>query len=131
MTLPVMIVVASLAASPQVEPPQDPPAVEELAQEEALPPAEPIAEDLQATAEEAIERGLAAFSRRRYQAAETAFREALETDPESAAAAFYLGYTLYKVAEPTRRLTPGKQEAAQMFAKAYGLDPQFRPVWAR
>ena len=130
MTLPVMIVVASLAASPQVEP-QEPPAVEDLAQEEALPPAEPVAEDLQPSAEEAIERGLAAFSRRRYQAAETAFREALETDPQSAAAAFYLGYTLYKVAEPTRRLTPGKQEAAQMFAKAFELNPQFRPVWAR
>ena len=130
MTLPVMIVVASLAVSPQVEP-QDPPAVETLDQEEALPAAEPVAEDLQATAEEAIERGLAAFSRRRYQTAEAAFREAVETDPQSAAAAFYLGYTLYKVAEPTRRLTPGKQEAAQMFAKAFDLNPQFRPVWAR
>ena len=130
MTLAVMIVVASLAASPQVEP-QETPAVEELAQEEALPPAEPVVEDLQATAEEAIERGLAAFSRRRYQTAETAFREAGETDPRSAAASFYLGYTLYKVAEPTRRLTPGKQEAAQMFARAFELDPQFRPAWAR
>ncbi len=130
MTLPMMIVVASLAASPQVEP-QEPVAADDLAQEEDQLAAEPVVGDLELVAEEAIERGLAAFSRRRYQAAEGAFREALEADPESAAAAFYLGYTLYKVAEPTRRLTPEKQEAARLFAKAFELNPQFKPVWAR
>ena len=51
--------------------------------------------------------------------------------PQSAAATFYLGYTYYKIAEPTRRLTPGKKKAAELFAKAYELDPAFQPVWGR
>ena len=50
-------------------------------------------------------------------------------EPQSAAAAFYLGYTYYKIAEPTRRLTPNKQKALELFDKAFELDPAFTPVW--
>jgi tetratricopeptide (TPR) repeat protein len=76
-----------------------------------------------------IEVGLAAFKKRRFRQAELAFQRALDADPQSAAAAFYLGYALYKRAEPTRRLTPEKRRAAEMFAKAFALDPAFRPDW--
>jgi tetratricopeptide (TPR) repeat protein len=128
MTLPVMIVVASLAAGPQALEAQEPPGTEDVSAQEET---QALEGGLGLAAEEAIERGLAAFARRRYQAAEADFREAVAADPESAAAAFYLGYTLYKIAEPTRRLTPEKQEAAELFRKAFDLNPSFRPVWAR
>jgi len=82
-----------------------------------------------AAAQAGIEVGLAAFKKRRFRQAELAFQRALDADPQSAAAAFYLGYALYKRAEPTRRLTPEKRRAAEMFAKAFALDPAFRPVW--
>ena len=62
---------------------------------------------------------------------EEAFRDAVAADPNSAAAAFYLGYTVYKRAEPRTRLTPEKEEAKALFAKAFELDPGFRPVWAQ
>jgi tetratricopeptide (TPR) repeat protein len=82
-----------------------------------------------AAAHAGIEVGLAAFKKRRFRQAELAFQRALDADPQSAAAAFYLGYALYKRAEPTRRLTPEKRRAAEMFAKAFALDPAFKPVW--
>jgi len=78
-----------------------------------------------------IEAGLAAFRRRRFHEAEKHFQAAVEADPQSAAATWYLGYTVYKIAEPKRPFHPDKQRAAQLFARAYELDPSFRPVWAR
>ena len=41
------------------------------------------------------------------------------------------GGTFYavQVAEPSRRMDPDKEMARQLFAKAYGLDPMFQPVW--
>ena len=53
----------------------------------------------------------------------------MAADPNSAAAHYYLGYTIYKIAEPKRHDSPGKKEAAAEFAKAYELDPAFKPVW--
>jgi Tfp pilus assembly protein PilF len=80
-------------------------------------------------AQSAIDAGLAAFRRRRFAQAEVDFRKAMEAEPASAAPAFYLAYTYYKMAEPKRPFHPDKQKAKELFAKAYELDPTFRPVW--
>jgi len=80
-------------------------------------------------AEAAIEAGLQAFRKRRFTRAEIEFRRAVEADPGSAAAHFYLGYTYYKMGEPARRLNDEKRRAAEEFAKAYELEPGFRPIW--
>ena len=53
----------------------------------------------------------------------------MDADPQSAAAHYYLGYVVYKIAEPKRPFHPEKQRAADLFAKAYALDPTFRPAW--
>ena len=76
-----------------------------------------------------LDAGLAAFKKRRFSQAEIEFRKAADSEPQSAAAAFYLGYTYYKIAEPKRHDSPGKQKAAELFAKAYAVDPAFTPVW--
>ena len=104
------------------------------AQEPAAAPAqEPAAEAAPAassmSADEHIQAGMAAFRKRRFSAAKTHFEQAVEADPNSAAAHYYLGYTIYKIAEPKRANSPGKQEAAGHFAKAYELDPAFMPAW--
>jgi len=82
-----------------------------------------------AAAQSAIEAGLAHFKKRHFTRAEAEFEKAVEADPSSAAAHFYLGYAVYKIAEPKRPFHPDKQKAAAQFAKAYDLDPQFSPVW--
>jgi tetratricopeptide (TPR) repeat protein len=121
-------------ALPQDAPAQDapdaPPATEP---EEAAPaapeaPAAPSASPAEAQVD--IDAGLALFRKRRFKQAETEFEKAVGADPGSAAANFYLGYTVYKIAEPKRPNDPGKRRAAELFAKAYDLDPAFRPVWA-
>jgi tetratricopeptide (TPR) repeat protein len=75
--------------------------------------------------------GLEAFKRRRFAAARDEFEKAAAADPQSAAAAFYLGYTHYKLGEPSRRMNPDKQQAKELFAKAFSLDPTFTPTWGR
>jgi Tfp pilus assembly protein PilF len=120
MTLATFILAAVLA-------PQEPAAV-------PAPAAEPKATQTTVTggaAAEYIDAGLKAFRRRRFAAAQADFQKAVDADPNSAAATFYLGYTYYKIAEPTRRLTPGKKKAAELFARAFELDPAFRPVWGQ
>ena len=77
-----------------------------------------------------IDAGLALFKKRHFTAAESEFQKAVDADPGSAAANFYLGYTVYKIAEPKRPFHPDKRRAAELVAKAYELDPHFRPVWA-
>src|SRR5215208_6059612 len=81
------------------------------------------------SADDHIAAGLAAFRKRRFAAARTHFQQAVDANPDSAAAHFYLGYTIYKIAEPKRPNSPGKQEAAGHFARAYELDPGFMPTW--
>jgi Tfp pilus assembly protein PilF len=76
-----------------------------------------------------IDAGLKAFKRRRFRTAQAEFQRAVDADPQSAAATFYLAYTYYKISEPSRRLTADKKRAAELFARAYELDPTFRPVW--
>ena len=100
------------AAAP---PPQDPSAVTST---DAKPASAPT-----------IDAGLAAFKKRHFAKAEAEFKKAVEADPSSAAANFYLGYTYYKIAEPHKRNSAGKQKALEYFDKAYQLDPSFTPVW--
>jgi Tfp pilus assembly protein PilF len=119
----ITVLAVALAAAPQdaAPPPADAPALE----------ATPVASADPGAAQVAIDAGLQAFKKRRFTQAETAFSKALEAEPLSAAANFYLAYTFYKIAEPSRRLTTNKQKAAALFAKAYELDPTFKPVWHR
>jgi Tfp pilus assembly protein PilF len=132
MTLVALFLAAALA--PQ-EPAAVPPPEESAPSSEAAPamapdapPAVEAAADAGA-AEGYIEAGLKAFRRHRFSAAQADFQKAVDADPQSAAATFYLGYTYYKIAEPTRRLTAGKKKAAELFAKAFELNPAFRPAW--
>ena len=111
-----------LAAALVPQEPAAPPAAEEPKAAAAASPG---------SAQEYIDAGLKAFQRRRFAAAQAEFQKAVDADPQSAAAAFYLGYTYYKIAEPTRRLTPGKKKAAELFAKAFELNPAFRPAWGQ
>lgn len=94
-----------------------------------LEPATTAAQEATASARPYIADGIALYKKRRFRAAADEFRKAVDADPASAAAQYYLGYTLYKIGEPTRRLTPEKQESRDHFAKAFELDPQFRPTW--
>ncbi len=115
MLISAMLLTALLAPAPQ-----DPP---------AAAPAAPAAAPSSASASDEIQAGLKAFARHRFPAARAAFERAVAADPGSAAAHYYLGYTIYKIAEPKRHDSPGKKEAAAEFAKAYELDPGFKPVW--
>lgn len=83
------------------------------------------------SADVSIQMGLKAFRHHRFAQAEIDFRRAMEAEPSSAAATFYLAYTYYKMVEPKRPFHPGKQKAAELFARAYELDPTFKPVWNR
>ncbi len=78
-----------------------------------------------------LEAGIAAFKKRRFSAARSEFEKAQEADPQSAAAAYYLGYTFYKLGEPSRRMNANKEKARELFAKAFALDPTFAPTWGR
>jgi tetratricopeptide (TPR) repeat protein len=80
-------------------------------------------------AEGHIKAGLKAFIRGRFSSAREEFQEAYDLAPQSAAAAFYLGYAYYKLGEPTRRMDSNKQRAKELFVAAYDLDPAFQPVW--
>jgi tetratricopeptide (TPR) repeat protein len=136
MMMPAMLLVAILGPSPQ-DPPA--PAPSPKAGRKAKRPAAAAPEAAASapgamgtlSADDAIQAGLDAFRKRRFTQARAAFERAVEADPQSAAAHFYLGYTIYKIAEPKRHDSPGKQEAAQHFAKAFELDPNFKPVWGR
>jgi len=86
---------------------------------------------LAADADDAIAAGVAAFKKRRFAQAEAHFTKAVEADPNSAAAHFYLAYTIYKRVEPKRPFHPDKQKAADGFAKAFELDPGFVPDWGK
>jgi hypothetical protein len=119
-TLATLLVLATFG--PQAPPPQAPPPTESAMEA----PASSLG-----GAQSAIDAGLLAYRKRQFAKAEASFQRAMDSDPTSAAAAFYLGYTVYKRAEGKGHHNPGKARAAQLFAKAYELDPAFRPVWAR
>lgn len=81
-------------------------------------------------AREAIDRGLSAYWRHDWDGAAAQFQIALDADPQSAAAAFYLGYAIYKGAE-FRPFHPDKERAKELFARAFELDPTFSPTFKR
>lgn len=94
------------------------------------PPATPaVTTASPALAHDHVTQGLTLYKRRHLRGARDEFRKAVDADPSSAAANYYLGYTLYKIGEPTRRLTPEKEESRGFFARAFELDPLFRPTW--
>jgi tetratricopeptide (TPR) repeat protein len=107
-------VLLSAALAPQAPPP---------AAEAQAVPSSPAAAHLEA--------GIAAFKKRRFTAARSEFEKAQEADPQSAAAAYYLGYTFYKLGEPSRRMNANKEKARELFAKAFTLDPAFAPRWGK
>ena len=122
MLLATVILSAALApqAAPAATPVQEPaPAVKAA----DLPSPGPAAGN--------IEAGIAAFKKRRFAAARAEFEKATAADPRSAAAAYYLGYTFYKLGEPSKRLNANKEKAKELFAKAFSLDPTFTPTWGK
>jgi tetratricopeptide (TPR) repeat protein len=138
MMMPAIVLMAILGPSPQAPPAAAPPAkaARKAPRKKAAPkPAEPAAGEPAAaaaptgSAADAIQAGLTAFGKKRFSQAKSEFEKAVAADPQSAAAHFYLGYTIYKIAEPKKHDSPGKHEAAEQFAKAYELDPAFKPVW--
>jgi hypothetical protein len=46
-------------------------------------------------------------------------------------AALFLAVAVIPAAQPKRPFHRDKQQAADLFAKAYALDPTFKPVWHR
>jgi len=124
--MPLVAVLLLALMAPQEATPQAPSEAPPQA-----PPAAVTAMDMPApsSADGAIADGLKAFKRRRYRAALADFEKAMAADPQSAAAAFYLGYTHYKLGEPSRRMNEQKEQARELFAKAFTLDPGFRPAW--
>jgi Tfp pilus assembly protein PilF len=122
MLLPAILLAALAAPTPDMtaqEPAAAPPPQEEVK-------SAPLSTG---STDAAIQAGLKAFRRRNFRQAEIQFRTAMDADPSNAAAVFYLAYTYYKIAEPKRPFHPEKQKAALLFAKAYELDPTFKPVW--
>jgi tetratricopeptide (TPR) repeat protein len=120
-------VLLSVALAPQAPrpaaPTPDPAPLGVTATEMPSPPSGATAPHLDA--------GIAAFKKRRFAAARAEFEKAEAEDPQSAAAAYYLGYTYYKMGEPSKRMNANKEKAKELFAKAFGLDPTFRPTWGR
>jgi tetratricopeptide (TPR) repeat protein len=134
MLISAMLLTALLAPAAQ-DAPAPAPAPKRAHKAAAKPASTPEAESAASaapsggSASDEIQAGLTAFAKHRFPAARAAFERAVAADPNSAAAHYYLGYTIYKIAEPKRHDSPGKQEAAAEFAKAYELDPAFKPVW--
>ena len=129
MMLPTILLAAALAPAPlQAAKPEE----AAKAPEAPARPEEPVkattAPAAAGGAQADIDTGLLAFKKHRFRQAEIEFRKAMEAEPSSPAAAFYLGYTYYKMHEKVRN-HPDKRRAAELFAKAFELDPHFRPVW--
>jgi tetratricopeptide (TPR) repeat protein len=111
-------VLLSAALAPQAPPP-------------AATAAEPPAATATSAADPYLSAGIAAFKKRRFAAARAEFEKAEAANPQSAAAAYYLGYTFYKLGEPSHRMNANKEKARELFAKAFQLDPAFTPTWGR
>lgn len=112
-----MLFVAALSGSAQETPATAPPAQAEAA---AAP---------SASADADIQAGLKAFRKRQFRQARAAFERAVAADPNSAGAHFYLGYTIYKIAEPRTHDATAKRASLEHFAEAFRLDPNFKPNW--
>ena len=114
-------VLLSAALAPQAPPP--------AAAAPQAPAATPAATS--AATDPYLGAGIAAFKKRRFAAARAEFEKAEAANPQSAAAAYYLGYTFYKLGEPSRRMNANKEKARELFAKAFRLDPAFAPTWGK
>jgi tetratricopeptide (TPR) repeat protein len=128
MLLATVLLSAALAPQAAQVPPSEATTPEPPAEASAKPAAPP------ATATSAapyIDAGIAAFKKRHFAAAKSDFEKAEAADPQSAAAAFYLGYTYYKIGEPSKRMNANKEKAKELFARAFSLDPAFNPNWGR
>jgi tetratricopeptide (TPR) repeat protein len=121
MLLPLVFSLSALAA-------QEPPPIVEESLEPSAEAAMPAGDTIDSQAE--INLGIQSYLRRRFAVAEDHFNRAFDTDPSSAAAAYYLGYTIYKRVE-FRRFHPDKDRAKELFMKAFSLDPSFRPTWKK
>jgi tetratricopeptide (TPR) repeat protein len=132
MLLPALFVAAVLSAQdlPMTTPAQVQPAgvTAEPADADMKSASAPTSPTSSADADAAIEAGLKEYRRRRFKAAEADFERAVDANPESAAAHYYLGYTIYKLVE-RRPFHPDKSRAVSEFARAFSLDPSFRPHW--
>ena len=116
-------VLLSAALAPQAPPPEVP-----APQPPAVTAPAPAAASAAAPY---LDAGIAAFKKRRFAAARAEFEKAEAAEPQSAAAAYYLGYTCYKIGEPSRRMNANKEKAKELFAKAFSLDPAFNPRWGK
>jgi Tfp pilus assembly protein PilF len=96
-----------------------------------MPAEEPPAATSAPAASGSVDRGLSLYHRRQFTRAAAEFQAAADADPQNAAAAWYLAYTWYKIAEPKRPFHPDKAKAAELFAKAFAIDPTFKPDWGR
>jgi tetratricopeptide (TPR) repeat protein len=115
-----LILVLTLA---QAEPPPAPAASESSALAVTSPSDSSVARV-------SITAGIIEYKKRKYAQAEADFERALKADPGSAAAAYYLGYTIYKRVEK-KPFHPDKTRAARLFDQAFTADPSFRPDWGR
>ena len=131
MLLATVLLSAALAPQAAQAPPPAATAPEPAATAPAMPAAPPAAAASAAPAAPHIDAGIAAFKKRRFAAAKAEFEKAEAADPQSAAAAYYLGYTYYKIGEPSKRMNANKEKAKELFAKAFSLDPAFNPSWGR
>jgi len=138
MMVPAILLIAILGPAPQDPPAAAPPPKgarhaarpKASAAPKAAAPAAASADNAPAASpQDDIQNGLNLFAKKRFSQAQSAFERAAAADPKSAAAEFYLGYTIYKIAEPKKHDSPGKKEAAEHFAKAFALDPNFKPAW--
>ncbi len=125
-------VLLSAALAPQAAPAPPPEATAPEAPA-ATAPATPVAPPATAAGPVAsyLDAGIAAFKKRHFAKAKAEFEKAESADPQSAAAAYYLGYTYYKIGEPSKRMNANKEKAKELFAKAFSLDPAFTPTWGR
>jgi hypothetical protein len=131
MILPVLLL-STVVLTQEVGEPQAPPPTEPEVGAEAGSGVTPgvAAEPLPDTAALEIDLGLKAYRRRAFGRAEEHFQRAVDADPESAAANYYLGYAIYKRVE-FRPFHADKRRAARHFTAAFTLDPHFRPDWGR
>jgi tetratricopeptide (TPR) repeat protein len=67
----------------------------------------------------------------RYGTAEQKLLRAIEADPRSAAAHYYLGYTYYLLSRREPATSEYARKAAESIAKAFRIDPTFRPSWGK
>ena len=132
MKLPVMLLAFALAPAAQLaaqEPQPEPPAQEEPAAPQETVSATPAAGgDVQSH----IDAGLSAFRKRRFAAARAALRAGRGGRPRQRRRAPSTSATRStRSPSPSGPSTRTRQRAAELFAKAYELDPTFKPAWSK